>query len=234
MSKWVLLIAFLIFFPVILRADAPNESAFPETDPSDIDFLYPTCVAAVHLDAAGVPYRVLVVALKSRHYEASCLFKVGKSTYSYGKGGSRVYLRSFQTNPSPQTWSLPRNQVLQLARDHDSFPDGCLVQATAAYYRRKNDPQIVWAGLINTAISAGPEFVNDGFGLNIIQHTAQGHSIDAFETVNREIYVEENGNSPVKIKAGSSFQEWHDANRLARVLHKNDECQSSFVDEFKR
>jgi len=234
MSKRAFLFALLILSPALLRAEDLIEAPSFQASPSDVDFLYPTCVAAIHLDAAGVPYRVLVVATKTHHYEASCLFKVGKSTYSYGRGGSRIYYRSFETNPSVLTWPLPRQEVLQLARSHDSFPEGCLVDATASYYRRKRDPQVVWVGLINTAVTAGQEIVNTGFGINIVEHSAQGHSIDAFETTDHQIFVEENGDTPVKVRGGALSQGWHDATRLAQVLHKTEGSQSTFIDEFRR
>jgi hypothetical protein len=233
----LLLFTLLVFTPALLHADPPNGFSYAMQHPSNIHWLYPTCVAASQLDAAGAPYRVLIIAIDERHYEASCLYKAGKFTFSYGEHGSRTYNRPFESNPGAQTWQLSRSEVLQLARDHDSIPGGCLVQATAAYYQHKHDPRVLWAGLINSEVTSRPEIINNGMGMNFaMARPPQGHSIDAFETVDHQIFVEENGESPVRIKSQSAPSGWRNANYLAQVLHENkdSESQSSFIDQFSR
>lgn len=184
------------------------------SDFSDVAGIKNACRAGAVLDAHNVPYQVVVFhALKDQG--AGCLYHLNGEEYLYSdKGSAKVLPDRVAQVPLEK---VPREEVLRIADGDRDIHNGCLVDATAAFNSYKHNPHIVWAGVIAAQVLNQNSFGSYRF-------TSIGHAITAYETDNREIYIQEDGNDPRRVdylteKARRGDRSWHDSSALIFADH---------------
>ena len=187
------------------------------SDISDASGIKDACVAGTLLDASRVHYRVVLFHSDSRD-EAGCVYSSNGVNYLYTPLGSA------KINPAELTQvpleTVPRTEVFRIADGDRDIRNGCLVYATCAYAKYRHDPRIRWAGIIAARVVNINNFGDDGSGALGLT----GHAITAFETDQREIFIQENGEQPKKLenmteRAQAGDTSWHDSSALIYCDH---------------
>jgi len=162
--------------------------AFPLRAEIDAQGIKDACTASVLLERSGISSQVVVAG-----DEAGCIYTIGGVQYLYTTRGSA------RINPAHlgqiALRRVPRAEVYAIGANRREIRNGCLVFATCAYAGDEHDSHIVWAGIIAAQIvaatdgyAAGPQCYG---GMN-------GHALTAFETDQREVFIQENGEAPRK------------------------------------
>jgi hypothetical protein len=185
-------------------------------DFSDVHGIKDACRAGSVLDANHVPYEVVVFhSLKDQG--AGCLYHLNGDEYLYSEHGSaKVVPARVAETPLEK---VPRQQVLEIADGGRDIHNGCLVDATAQFASYKHNAHIVWAGVIAAQVIRSSEFGAAGY-----QFSSIGHAITAYETDQREIYIQENGDEPRRVdwltdKAKRGDLSWYDSSAMIFADH---------------
>jgi hypothetical protein len=199
-----------------------------ETDFSGVEGIKDACRAGAVLDANHVPYEVVVFhALANQG--AGCLYRLNGDEYLYSEKGSAKVLPSRVAEVPLE--KVSREDVLRIADGDTDIYNGCLVDATAAFSSYKHNPHIVWAGVIAAQVISQSAFGAIGYHFSQI-----GHAITAYETDNREIYIQENGDEPRRVdylteKAQHGDRSWYDSGALIFADH-HIQAITTFKSEF--
>ncbi len=183
---------------------------------AQIEGIEDACVAGVLLEHSGIPNQVVVAG-----DEAGCIYTICGVPYLYTTRGSAkinpVHLA--QIDPQP----ISRAEVDAIGAGRREIRNGCLVFATCAYADYTHDAHIVWAGIVAAQIIAATDGYDDPDGPPC-SGGMNGHALTAFETDEREIFIQENGEAPRKDDhltelAQSGNPSWCDSVTLAYSDH---------------
>jgi len=199
-------------------------------DFSDVHGIKDACRAGSVLDASHVPYEVVVFhSLKDQ--DAGCLYRVDGDEYLYSERGSAKVIPAAVAQVPLE--KVPREQVLQIADGDRDIHNGCLVDATAQFASYRSNPHIVWAGVITAQVIRASEF-----GAMSYHFSPIGHAITAYETDQREIYIQENGDEPRRVDWLTSMAKrgdmsWYDSSAMIFADH-HIQAVTSFKSQFGR
>jgi len=194
-------------------------------DFSDVRGIKDACRAGSVLDSSRVPYEV-VVFHSLNDQGAACLYRLNGDEYLYSERGSAKVVPA-------RVAEVPREQVLQIADGDRDIHNGCLVDAAATFAGYRHNPHIVWAGLIAAQVIRASEF-----GATSYQFSSIGHAITAYETDQREIYIQEDGDEPRRVdwlteKAQRGDMSWYDSSALIFADH-HIQAVTTFKSQFGR
>jgi hypothetical protein len=164
--------------------------ALPLRAEIDAQGIKDACAASVLLERSGIPSRVVVAG-----GEAGCIYTTDGVPYLYTTRGSARINPAHLDLIAPQR--VPGAEVYAIGAGHREISNGCLVFATCAYAGYTHNSHIVWAGIIAARIVAA----TDGYGYADGQDSyggMKGHALTAFETDQREVFIQENGEEPRK------------------------------------
>ena len=168
------------------------------------------CVAATLLSSVQVPNRVVILH-SANGDKAGCVYRANGDTFLYTMAGTAL-IDPGQLSELPLE-VISRFDVEALAGNDRDLENGCMVYATCAFARDQRDPDVAWAGIVEARIHSG-----DG-ELGALPLGTKGHAITAFETKQREVFLQTDGGEPRKLDdlsrlARSGDQSWYDAASL--------------------
>ncbi len=197
---------------------------------SDVRGIKDACRAGAVLDANRVPYEVVVFHSLSDQ-GAGCLYRLNGDEYLYSERGSAKVVPARVAEVPLE--KVPREEVLQIADGDRDIRNGCLVDAAAQFASYKHNPHIVWAGVIAAQVISASEF-----GAVPYHFSSIGHAITAYETDEREIYIQEDGDEPRRIdwltdKAKRGDLSWYDSSAMIFADH-HIQAVTTFKSQFGR
>jgi hypothetical protein len=195
---------------------------------SDVHGIKDACRAGSVLDANHVPYEV-VIFHSLNDQGAACLYHLSGDEYLYSERGSAKVVPARVAEVPLE--KVPREQVLQIADGGRDIHNGCLVDAAAQFASYRHNPHIVWAGVITAQVISASEF--GSYRFNSI-----GHAITAYETDQREIFIQEDGDEARRVdwltdKAQRGDISWHDSSALIFADH-HIQAVTTFKSQFGR
>jgi hypothetical protein len=204
----------LLFFAVAVSL---TTSRLVAEDFSDVNGIKDACVAGTLLSANGIANTVVVFHALTEQ-GAGCLYHVNGEEYLYSvKGSAKVNPAQVAKVPLEK---VPREEVARIADGDRDLRNGCMVFATCAFRQYQRNPHILWAGLIAAQIIN----VNNYGSEDSYRASLTGHAITAFETDQREIYIQENGDEPRKVDSMTDLAQrgdmsWYDSSALVFCDH---------------
>jgi hypothetical protein len=198
-------------------------------DYTDAQGFKDACTAGTLLERSGISNQVVIAG-----GEAGCIYSVNGSKFLYTTRGSARINPDVLGSVSLQV--VPRNEVLSVGGDRHSMENGCLVFATCQYASYKHNAHIAWAGIIAAQIVAAN---NNYSGMTAERFGgANGHALTAYETTDRQIFIQEDGMEPRKVDSMTQLAQrgdrsWHDSSTLAYCDH-HIQGFTSFRSEFGR
>ncbi len=174
------------------------------------------CTASVLLERSGITSQVVVAG-----GEAGCIYATGGVLYLYTtRGSARINLAHLG---QVELRCVPRAEVHAIGDNRREIRNGCMVFAACAYAGYAHDSHIVWAGIVAAQIVAA----TDGYGYADGPQDygrLNGHVLTAFETDQREVFIQENGEAPLKndqltAQAQRGESDWCNSGTLAYCDH---------------
>jgi hypothetical protein len=189
----------------------------------EVEGLRDACVAGVMLTTHHIPHEVIEVGS-----EAGCIFDVAGIQYIYTPSGSA------RMNPKQvarvNIRQIPADQVVQIADGGREIKNGCLVFAACSLQQCRINPQVVWAGIV-TARLLDLQAASEG------SIAVEGHALTAYEDVDRQIFIEENGDRAHRVRqltrlAQKGDRSWYDPSMLLLYSRQGSFGTASFAGQF--
>jgi hypothetical protein len=189
----------------------------------EVQGLRDACVAGVMLATHHILHKVIEVG-----NEAGCIFDVAGTRYIYTPSGS-ARLNSAQL-ARVDIRQIPADQVFQIADGSREIKNGCLVFAACSFVQCRSNPQVLWAGIV-TARLLNLQAASEG------SFAVEGHALTAYEDVDRQIFIEENGDRAHRVRqltrlAQKGDRSWYDPSMLLLYSKQGSFGTANFAGQF--